>query len=168
MPEYTKRPPISQVEVRCLVDGTMTRRRGPDLNTVLRGVLVQMRNTMGISTSELARRIGVKQQSLAAMLSDRDDRGFSLSLISSMCAALEIDVGELFSMHPQYGSSEDQSLTEIRAVTTEEERRALSDAVQLCSTLGIVRAQTEQMQATAEAIAKATGAADITRKKARR
>lgn len=156
MAEYARRPAISNIEIRCLVDGSMTTKKGPDLNSVLRGVLVQLRNSMGITTSELARRVGVKQQSMSGLLSDAGDRGFTLTLVSQICAAMQIDIGELFSQHPQYGASEGEEIAALKAVTDKKQRVALGEALHLCSSIGIVDAQIEQMRVTAEAIKAST------------
>ena len=156
MTEYARRPPVSTTEVRCVVDGSMATRKGPDLNSVLRGVLIQLRNSMGITTSELARRVGVKQQSMSGLLSDAGDRGFTLTLVSQICAAMQIDVGELFSQHPQYGAAEGEDVAAIKAVTSKAQRTAIGEALHLCSSIGIVDAQIEQMRVTAEAIKAST------------
>jgi DNA-binding Xre family transcriptional regulator len=156
MAEHTRRPPIRNVEVQTSENGKSKTRRGPDLNTVLKGILIQQRNDLGITTSELARRLGLRQQSLSAMLSRQDDRGFTLRLLSDICASLGVSAGELFEMHPQYGTKDESSWARLKSVTTEGQRDELAKTLELASTLGMVQSQIDHIKSTVSVVADVT------------
>lgn len=157
---------IQKNTTRIEVNGVHRTVTGPDLNSVLRGVLVQMRDDTGLSTTALARRLGLRQQSLSAMINESENRGFTLRLVSDICAAMSLTIGELFSLNPKYQTeSQDESWARIKSVTTAEQREKLADAMQLSATLNLIENQVNQMVFTAEAVAKTAGVDRVTRKK---
>jgi len=152
------KPQIQRNSTRIEVNGEHRTVSGVDLNSVLRGVLVQIRDDMGLSTAALARRLGLRQQSLSAMINKTGDRGFTLRLVSDICAAMSVSVGELFSLHPRYKSdSQDESWARIKSVTTAEQRDRLADLIQLSATLNLIDHQIDHSLAIAEAVAKTSG-----------
>lgn len=164
----TNKPQIQKNSTRIEVNGEHHTVTGVDLNSVLRGVLVQIRDDMGLSTAALARRLGLRQQSLSAMINATGNRGFTLRLVSDVCSAMSVSVGELFSIHPKYQSdSQDESWARIKSVTTAEQRDRLADAIQLLATLNLIDNQINQAVATAEAVAKTSGVVRASLKKRR-
>ena len=163
-----KRPQIQKNTTRIEINGEHHTATGVDINSVLRGVLVQIRDDMGLSTAALARRLGLRQQSLSAMIAETENRGFTLRLVSDVCAAMGISVGELFSLHPKYQSEmQDESWARIKSVTSGEQRERLADSIQLSATLNLVDNQIDQALATAEAVAKTSGVVRASLKKRR-
>lgn len=102
MPEFAKRPKIRTLEVEIQEGKSKRKAKGPDLNDVLRGVLLDLRNGWGLSTRQLAQRLGVRQQTLAGFLDSELDQGTRVETLSRCCVAMGMTPGELFSLHPNY------------------------------------------------------------------
>ena len=155
MPEYKKRPRVAKTSVRTLVNGERETRTAPELNSVLRGVLVDMKRAQGLSTRELSQRIGIRQQSLSALLKDDDSRGCTLRFVSEVCAGLQQTVGELFESHPNYGSGDSsQAWGLICALTTSDQQAMLLETVMLAARTDTLDTIVEQMHSTAQGLAK--------------
>jgi len=101
----TRRPKLKTLEVEILDSGRREKRTGPDLNDVLRGVVIDLKNAWGLSTRAMAQRLGVRQQTFAAFIDDGMDQGTRVETLARMCIALDMGPGELFEMHPDYGES---------------------------------------------------------------
>tara|TARA_Y100001970_G_C14190771_1_gene835246 strand:- start:1239 stop:1766 length:528 start_codon:yes stop_codon:yes gene_type:complete len=98
-----KRPKIRDYEIEVVESGTKRKLKTPDLNDVLRGILVDLRNAWGMSTRQLAFRLGLRQQTLSAFLDLDADQGTRMETLSAVCGALDMSASELFDLHPQYG-----------------------------------------------------------------
>jgi hypothetical protein len=81
-----KRPKIRDYDIEIVESGTKRKLKTPDLNDVLRGILVDLRNAWGMSTRQLAFRLGLR-----------------LDTLSAVCGALDMSASELFDLHPNYG-----------------------------------------------------------------
>jgi len=98
-----KRPKVRDYPVEIIESGSKRSIKAPDLNDVLRGVLVDLRNAWGMSTRQLAFRLGVRQQTLSAFLDPEADQGTRLETVSAICGALDMSISDLFELHPVYG-----------------------------------------------------------------
>jgi DNA-binding Xre family transcriptional regulator len=123
---------------------------------VLRGVLVDLRNAWGMSTRQLAFRLGVRQQTMAAFLDPEVDQGTRLETVSAICGALNLSISELFELHPNYGSqSSDRRWQMLRNSISAKALDEFVETAMLAAQVGtidkLISNQLEMVRAIAEA-----------------
>jgi len=102
MSELKKRPRIQAIQFEVEEAGRTKKKKGADLNDVLRGVLVDLREAWSIPTKTLGKRLGLSQQTISKFLDADRPQGTRLDTLSKICAALNSGPGEVLSMHPDY------------------------------------------------------------------
>lgn len=102
MAEISSRPDVREVGIVVKTDEGEERRKGNNLDDVLRAIIWDIREKTGWrSTTETARRMGLPQSTLA-LLMDESLPGTSLDTLSRVCAALKLSPVELFRLHELY------------------------------------------------------------------
>ena len=152
----SKRPKVRSLDVEIVESGSKRTVKAKDLNDVLRGVLVDLRNSWGMSTRQLAFRLGVRQQTLSAFLDPEHDQGTRLETLSEICAALGMSIGELFDLHPAYGEkAADRRWQMLRNSISPEAVDQLVETAMLGAQVGtinkLIANQLEMVRAIAEA-----------------
>ncbi len=102
MGEIKERPTVQEIKVRVKTDKGSETRSGVDIDEILRAILFDMkRDNKWTSTAEMARRIGVPQQTLATFM-DESGPGTGIETISKVCAALRLSPIDLLQRHERY------------------------------------------------------------------
>ena len=163
MAEIKKAPKPRKIRVKVPIgDGDTTTRTGIDIDDVLRGVLVELRNKWGCSTRQLAQRIGLPQQSISGYLDKRIDHSARIIMLSRICAALETTPGALLATAPAYRDLQDvdridPEWLDIGLALTQENRQAMLEISLICAHADIARQVIEPTLTMARAFAKANG-----------
>lgn len=131
MPEFERRPKIRNVKFTIKEAGETKDVSGPDLNDIIRGVVIDLRNAWGLSTRQLAFRLGLSQNTLSGFIDSELDQGTRLETLTRICASLDVTPGELFDLHPQFEEkvSSDRAWAMIRNSLPEETVSQLLEAV---------------------------------------
>lgn len=157
MPEMFKRPKIRSIEVT-IKDGSAERKaKGPDLNDVLRGIVIDLRNAWGLSTRALAFRLGVRQQTLAGFIDQDLDQGTRIEVLSRICAALDMTADEVFALHPQYatGGKSERAWGMVKNSLDDKTLELLMESVLIGSKLGVLPGLVSSMRQMVEGVAEA-------------
>jgi len=150
------RPKIRDCHIEIVEGGTKKKIKAPDLNDVLRGIVVDLRNTWGMSTRQLSFRLGMRQQTLSAFLNSEIDQGTRLETVSAICGALDMTISELFELHPVYGGQKsDRRWHILRNSINAKALDELVETAMLGTKVGaidkLISNQLEMMRALAEA-----------------
>ena len=74
--------------------------KGMNLDDVVKGIILDYKNQKGWSTRQMARRCGLRQQTLTTYLNDANENGGRIAILTHLCAGLGRDPVELFLLHP--------------------------------------------------------------------
>lgn len=120
-------------------DGNAREKRlGADLDEVLREILDGLKEERGWENwSEAAERLGLTQQALNNFRRRRN--GFTLSTLSKMCAALQLDPTALFARHAHYAARR-----QFAADFTYDQFRDVLDRGEAARLLPLLRAQKDR------------------------
>jgi transcriptional regulator with XRE-family HTH domain len=80
--------------------------KGMNLDDVVKGIILDYKNHKGWSTREMARRCGLRQQTLTTYLNDSNENGGRIAILTHLCAGLGLDPVELFLLHPDIETQE--------------------------------------------------------------
>lgn len=97
------RPAIRDFEVEYEQGGEVCAVVVPSLDDVLKGSLIDLRNSTGLSTRGLAHRLGCRQQTINSFLTT--DQTIQLKTLTAICASLGMGTSELFALNPDYDDS---------------------------------------------------------------
>ena len=159
MSEMTKRPKVRTIDFEIREAGESRQCKAVDLNDVLRGVLIEMRNAWGLSTRALAMRLGVRQQTVSGFLDSDLDQGTRVDTLSRMCGALDMNVAELFALHPIY-RGEDRADRAWSMVKNSVDGKTLELFVESClvgAQIGVLPGLIANMHSMVMSLAKAQG-----------
>lgn len=109
MAELENRPEVRTLELTLDVpDETDRDREGANLDDVLRAVIFDLRAAYGWgSTAETARHLGLKQQTLAQFM-DEKQPGTRLETLSRVCTAMRMSPVDIFQLHERYNPASRQ------------------------------------------------------------
>lgn len=94
-------------EVRVHTGGQESRRIGVNLDDVVREILLSLKHqNRWESTAAMARRLGLKQQTVATFI-DESRSGTTIATLSTICAALQESPVAFFQRHERYRGDED-------------------------------------------------------------
>ena len=159
MAEMTKRPRVRSMDFIVKDAGVERAVKCPDLNDVLRGVVIDLRNAWGLSTRALGMRLGVRQQTISGFLDKDIDQGTRVDTLSRMCGALDMNVAELFALHPIY-RGEDRADRAWSMVKNSVDGKTLELFVESClvgAQIGVLPGLISNMHSMVMSLAKAQG-----------
>ena len=155
---YSKRPKVRTTDTEIIVSDQNRAVKSPNLNDVLRGVLVDLRNAWGISTRQLAFRLGVRNQTISAFLDPTLQQGTRLETVASICGALDMTIGELFELHPGYGAAEsDRRWQMLRNSLSPQALDELIETAMIGAQIGTIDKMISNQREMVRAIAQAQG-----------
>ena len=161
MAELKKAPRVRTVKVKVKRGGKEATVTGPNLDDVLRGIVIQWKNHLDISTNEAAKRLGVTQQTLSSFLNPEQTAGCRLELVSKICAALDLTPASLFSMHTlfkeEYEFRPQEHVQHLRGIIGDEMWEKAWQALTIASAIGMGPSVIEQAYNLAVSLAKAQG-----------
>jgi len=125
MAEIEFRPRVRTAEVEYeTAPGTKRKRKGANLDDVLRAIIWDLKRTRGWkTTTEAAKHLGLPQSTLARIL-DEGLVGTTVETVSKLCVVLKLSPISLFQLHERYspskrlsaGFAEDLVFDQFRAV----------------------------------------------------
>ena len=159
MAEMTKRPRIRSMDFEVKEAGVDRAVKCPDLNDVLRGVVIDLRNAWGLSTRALSMRLGVRQQTMSGFLDKDMDQGTRVDTLSRMCGALGLNVAELFALHPGYdtGIRSERAWSMVKNSLDTGTLEKFIEAVLIGAQIGVLPSVIDNMHTMIHSLAKAQG-----------
>lgn len=116
MPEIKKSPKQAFIEFQSeSPGGKKSKRKGPDLDSTLRGVILELKESHNLSTASLARKMGVRQQTLSTFMSPGETQGCRLALLSRLCAAFNLTPIEIFQISPFFAEDHASVAASLKA-----------------------------------------------------
>lgn len=167
MAELNKRPRIRSIDFEIKDAGNTRNVKAQDLNDVLRGVLIDIRNAWGLSTRALSARLGVRQQTISGFLDADLDQGTRVDTLSRLCGAMDMGVADLFALHPQYKSTTTNSRAwaMVKNSLDQESQERFLEAVLVGAQMGVLPGMIANLNDMVVNLAKAQGIDTGTAKK---
>ena len=159
MAEMTTRPRIRSIEIDVKDAGNERTIKAPDLNDVLRGVVIDLRNAWGLSTRALGFRLGLRQQTMSGFLDKDLDQGTRIDTLSRMCGALGMNVAELFALHPSYdtGVRSERAWSMVKNSLDNDTLEQFVECVLVGAQIGVLPTLIANMHEMVHSLAKAQG-----------
>jgi DNA-binding Xre family transcriptional regulator len=142
--ELSKAPRPKSTEFVSVVGKKQKRKKELNLDDVFRGIILEVKEAHDLSTRALAKKMGVRQQTLSTFLTPGETQGCRLALVSRLCASLDLSPVELFQIHPVFASDHGDLIARIRSNLSEETWVKFVEIIVVAQALSISEVWIEQ------------------------